>query len=66
MARSAGRPAGGAPTDRASRALLWRVNRSLLDALGPGEGRGLIVALSGGPDSSALLLALAEGRERTC
>ena len=65
MARAAERPASGAPTDRASRALLRRVNRSLLDALGPGEGRGLIVALSGGPDSSALLLALAEGRERS-
>ena len=56
---------GGAPTDRATRGLQRRVHRNLLDALGPGEGRGIVVALSGGPDSSALLLALAEGRERT-
>ena len=58
----------GAPTDRAdraTRALLRRVQRNLLDALGPGEGREIIAALSGGPDSSALLLALAEGGERT-
>ena len=55
----------GAPTDRATRGLQRRVHRNLLDALGPGEGRGIVVALSGGPDSSALLLALAEGRERT-
>lgn len=55
----------GAPTDRATRGLQRRVHRNLLDALGPGEGRGVVVALSGGPDSSALLLALAEGRGRT-
>lgn len=58
----------GAPTDRAdraTRALLRRVQRNLLDALGPGEGREIIAALSGGPDSSALLLALAEGGART-
>lgn len=55
----------GAPDDRATRRLLRRVGDALIEALGEGGGRELIVALSGGPDSSALLLALAEGRERT-
>lgn len=55
----------GAPADRATRRLLRRVSDALVAALGEGGGQGLIVALSGGPDSSALLLALAEGRERT-
>ena len=54
-----------APDDRATRRLLRRVGDALIEALGEGGGRELIVALSGGPDSSALLLALAEGRERT-
>ena len=53
------------PTDRATRRLLRHVSDALLDALGPGGGRELIVALSGGPDSSALLLALSESRSRT-
>lgn len=55
----------GAPGDRATRRLLRRVGDALIAALGEGGGRDLIVALSGGPDSSALLLALAEGRART-
>lgn len=55
----------GAPGDRATRRLLRRVGDALIESLGEGGGRELIVALSGGPDSSALLLALAEGRERT-
>lgn len=55
----------GAPADRATRRLLRRVGDALVAALGEGGGRELIVALSGGPDSSALLLALAEGRDRT-
>lgn len=54
-----------APSDRATRRLLRRVGDALIEALGEGGGRELIVALSGGPDSSALLLALAESRERT-
>lgn len=54
-----------APDDRATRRLLRRVSDALIEALGEGGGRELLVALSGGPDSSALLLALAEGRERT-
>ena len=54
-----------APNDRATRRLLRRVGDALIEALGEGGGRELIVALSGGPDSSALLLVLAEGRERT-
>lgn len=55
----------GAPGDRATRRLLRRVGDALIETLGEGGGQELIVALSGGPDSSALLLALAEGRERT-
>ena len=55
----------GAPADRATRRLLRRVDDALIEALGEGGGRELIVALSGGPDSSALLLALVEGRART-
>lgn len=58
-------PTDRAPTDRATRRLLRRVGDALLDALGHGGGRELIVALSGGPDSSALLLALSESRPRT-
>lgn len=53
-----------APTDRAIRELCRRVARSLVEAVGTGSNRSLIVAISGGPDSSAMLLALADTRAR--
>ncbi len=53
--------------DRASRDIAGRIQRACrasLDALAVAPARRLLVGLSGGPDSSALLLALAAGAER--
>ena len=53
--------------DRASRDTAGRIQRACrvaLDALAVARPRRLLVGLSGGPDSSALLLALAAGAER--
>ena len=48
------------PASRAVRRVAHRVSGSLLEALGAGEGRTLLAAVSGGVDSSALLLLLAD------
>ena len=53
--------------DRASRDIAGRIQRACraaLDGLAIARPRRLLVGLSGGPDSSALLLALAAGAER--
>ena len=53
--------------DRASRDIAGRIQRACrvaLDGLAIDRPRRLLVGLSGGPDSSALLLALAAGAER--
>ena len=53
--------------DRASRDTAGRIQRACraaLDGLAIAHPRRLLVGLSGGPDSSALLLALAAGAER--
>lgn len=52
------------PSDRQVRELARQVGRSLVDAAGPGNGRPLIAALSGGADSSAMVLLLADTQAR--
>ena len=52
------------PTDRRARGLGRRVAAALLAAAGPGDGRLLIAGVSGGADSSAMLLLLADTQER--
>ena len=57
-----GRPQRSA---RPIRRILHEVERSLLGELGRGGGRWLIVGLSGGADSSALLFCLADLQQRS-
>ena len=52
------------PTDRAIREIGRRVARSVVELLGIGSDRPLIAAVSGGADSSAMLLLLADTRAR--
>ena len=47
------------------RRLVHRVGDDLVRLLGPGEGRTIMTAVSGGADSTAMLLALADGERRT-
>lgn len=52
------------PSDRAIREIGRRVARALVELLGTGSERPLIAAVSGGADSSAMLLLLADTRAR--
>jgi len=52
------------PTDRQTREIGRRISRSLVTHVGPGFGRPLLAAVSGGADSSAMLLALADTQSR--
>lgn len=52
------------PTDRAIREIGRRIARSVVELLGVGYERPLILALSGGADSSAMLLLLADTTAR--
>ena len=53
------------PAGRAVRRLVHRVGDDLVELLGPGAGRTIAAAVSGGADSTAMLLALADGQRRT-
>lgn len=57
-------PAGEVHAGRELRAMGSRAARALLEAAGPGHGRTLLVGLSGGPDSAAMLLLLADTQAR--
>ena len=52
------------PTDRRTREIGRRISRSLVESVGTGAGRPLIAAVSGGADSSAMLLLLADTQSR--
>lgn len=52
------------PTDRRIREIGRRVSRALVEQVGTGSGRPLIAAVSGGADSSAMLLLLADTQSR--
>ena len=52
------------PTDRRIRDIGRRISRALVEAVGAGYGRPLIAAVSGGADSSAMLLSLADTQSR--
>ena len=52
------------PSDRRIREIARTAARSVVDHLGQGHGKPLLVAVSGGADSSALLLMLTDTQSR--
>lgn len=56
---------GPEPSSRAVRRLVHRAGDALVDLLGQGDGRTLVAAVSGGADSTAMVLALADAAPRT-